>query len=115
NFYVMAGAGAPSEDMLIDFPSPGETDLKEILKEISIPFAEIDLHLDFGRTGKFFRVNNVGPNDTLVLNYLPSSIILGNLFHATPQSNCYVQCPDGRTSQNCITCLVEGHKIKICC
>jgi hypothetical protein len=69
-------------------------------------------------SSKLFGWKRLGKEDTLGVMILPGPVILGNVLHRKRPSGapaCYVECPDGRKSQSCILCEVEGVKIRICC
>jgi len=49
------GSSPFSQSTYIDFPEPGKADFKEL----SIPYDYFHLGIDFGKTGKVFRVDRV--------------------------------------------------------
>jgi hypothetical protein len=92
------------------FPSPGET--------ISLPVepaAEKFRLTAMPRREKPFHFNGLGSNDSLSLIYLPQQVILGSVFHASFDAECRVECPDGKSSQTCITCKIGPLTVRICC
>lgn len=98
----------------VDFPNPGRSVTVDFK-----PFSSVfNLGIRLGKTRQPFVANRLGEGDTLALVYLPSRLILGNIVHGQALKKappCEVQCPDGRVAQNCITCEIDGHTVKICC
>jgi hypothetical protein len=96
-------------DQKIDFPEAGQQSIFSFEGD-----GFFDLFLEFVWNKKF-RISGLGFDDTLVLTHIPQWTVSGNVLHATQEINCKVECPDGRTSQNCITCRIDNLIVKICC
>lgn len=92
------------------FPLPGTTISQEVSpteNRFTLSVAPLD--------AKPLRFHNLNSSDQLGLIYLPNNIVLGSIFHVVPRTDCMVECPDGKSSQTCITCYVESLKVRICC
>lgn len=92
------------------YPEPGRMEKLEF--NVDREYFDLELSLFSGRP---FRMLNLGAHDLLALAYLPRNLLLGNIAHASSSAKCEVHCPDGRTSQSCITCRIEKITVKICC
>lgn len=92
------------------FPEPGQTIVKTI-KPASDKFRLTMIP----QPEKPFHFNNLNSDDSLSLIYLPQQAVLGTVLHSRIAAECRVECPDGKSSQTCITCKIGPLTVKICC
>jgi hypothetical protein len=89
-----------------------------------LPALPIDLDgaIQSGDRKVEFSLRNLFSNDTLHLIALSRELFLGNVFHgphglpqAIVHARCIATCADGKSGQDCVTCVRGKVTVKICC
>lgn len=109
--------GRPAQEQKLSF------NLTESAKYEDSPAVPVNVNgvLHSGNNKVGFSLWNLFSNDTLHMVAFSRKHFEGNVFHAsrgpaeTTSAPCIATCADGTSGQDCVTCVSDNVKVKICC
>ena len=105
--------GSGLKDFGSAFPKSGEVAIHYIdASENTIDSLQIHFLVE-GKELPIY-VSKLPANSSISLLALPDRTFLGSAFHSE-KANCFVTCDDGTAGENCVFCVKNGIKARVCC